>query len=148
MPSIYGRVFENLFPELMFVQRTFWQAMMYSPTVYFAKSSILLLYLQFFSIKRPMRVAIYTGMVAVGVCYWANMFIDLSCLIPHAGEDWQDIVFNGRPEKLLPWSVVQGTLNVAIDLYTFFLPFPVLTKLNVTSRRRIELSLVFSTALL
>lgn len=130
----------------MCVQRIFWQAMMYGPTVYFAKSSLLLLYLQFFSVKRPMRVAIYTGMVAVGVLYWSTIFIEAPFLAPHAGEGWQDIVFNGRPEQIIPWILVQGPLNVVIDLYTFFLPFSVLAQLNLTPRRRIELGFLFSTA--
>lgn len=121
---------------------------MYGPTIYFAKSSLLFLYLQFFSIKRSMRVAIYIGLVAVGLCYWSNIPIEAPFLAPYAGETWQDIVFNGRPAKIEVWGDVQGPLNVIIDLYTFILPFPVLAKLNLTRRRRIELGIVFSTALL
>lgn len=139
-----------LFPEsvLICVQRLFWEAIMYGPTIYFAKSSLLLLYLQFFSVKPPMRIAIYAGMVAVGLCYWSNIPIEAPFLAPHAGEDWQDVVFNGRPHRIVVWGLVQGPLNVVIDLYTFFLPFPVLAQLNLTPRRRIELGLLFSTAFL
>lgn len=121
---------------------------MYGPTIYFAKSSLLLLYLQFFSVQRPIRIATWVGLVAVGLCYWSNIPIEAPFLAPWPGETWQDVVLNGRPQKISPWGFVQGPLNIVIDLYTFILPFPILAKLKLSSRRRLELLVIFSTAFL
>ncbi|ROV89573.1 hypothetical protein VMCG_09954 [Cytospora schulzeri] len=131
-----------------YMKTLFWEAMMYGPTIYFAKSSLLLLYLQLFSVKPYIRIATYIGLVAVAVCYWSNIPIEGPFLAPHSGEDWQDVVLNGRPERIEVWGLIQGPLNVVIDLYTFILPFPILAQLNLTRRRRIELGVVFSTAFL
>lgn len=132
----------------MCAQILFWEAIMYGPTIFFAKSSLLLLYLQLFSVQRSMRIAIYVGLVVVGLCYWAGIAVEAPFLAPHTGETWQDVVFNGRPQKSEVWGYIQGPLNVVIDLYTFVLPFPILAKLKLTRRRRIELCMVFSVAFL
>lgn len=122
--------------------------MMYGPTIYFAKSSLLLLYLQFFAVQRPMRIATWVGLIAVGICYWSGDIIEAPFLAPQPGQSWQDVAFSGRSEKISPWGLVQGPLNVLIDIYTFVLPFPILAKLKLSPRRRLELLIIFSTAFL
>ncbi|KAK7703607.1 hypothetical protein SLS64_008920 [Diaporthe eres] len=131
-----------------FMKRLFFQAMMYGPTIYFAKSSLLLLYLQFFAVQRPMRIATWVGLVVVGICYWSGDIIEAPFLAPQPGQTWQDVAFSGRSEKISPWGLVQGPLNVLIDIYTFVLPFPILAKLKLSPRRRLELLIIFSTAFL
>lgn len=126
----------------------FIQAMFYAATTYFAKSSILLLYLQFFSVDRKTRIAIWIGLISVGVLYWAAFPIEAPFMTPRNGETWQELALSGRPDKMYYWGIVQGPLSVIIDIYIFVVPIPVLLTLNLSSRRRTGLLLVFATALL
>ncbi|RFU81869.1 hypothetical protein TARUN_332 [Trichoderma arundinaceum] len=126
----------------------FAQGVVLGPVIFFAKAAILLLYLQIFTSHRPMRIAVYVGIVFTGLTYWASVPLEIAFAAPHPGETWGDLLLNGRPEKLIYWGIVQGTLAVVIDLYIFILPLPVLWRLHMSLKRRVALCAIFFTALM
>lgn len=128
-------------PKLLFSQ-----AMLYAVTTFFAKSSILLLYLQLFSVAQRMRIAIWAGLIGMGVIYWAAFPIEIPFMTPSRGQTWQELALSGKPNTIGVWGIVQGPLSVLVDIYIFVLPFPILTRLNLSRRRRLELLFVFATA--
>ncbi|KAH8754762.1 hypothetical protein F5883DRAFT_431082 [Diaporthe sp. PMI_573] len=129
-----------------YMKLLFIQAMIYAATTYFAKSSILLLYLQFFSVHRNTRIAIWIGLISVGVLYWAAFPIEAPFMTPSKGQTWGELALSGKPDKMYYWGIVQGPLSVIIDIYIFVVPIPVLLTLNMSSGRRTGLMLVFATA--
>ncbi|KAM0525736.1 hypothetical protein ACHAPE_000447 [Trichoderma viride] len=126
----------------------FAQGMLVGPIAFFAKSAILLLYLQIFIAHTDMRIAVYVGIVFTGLVYWVTIPLEIAINAPHPGDTWADLLINGQVQKLLPWGVVQGSLAVVIDLYIFILPLPVLWRLNMSLRKRIAVCAVFFTALM
>ncbi|KAL6897096.1 hypothetical protein GGI43DRAFT_107489 [Trichoderma evansii] len=126
----------------------FAQGMLVGPIAFFAKSAILLLYLQIFIAHTDMRIAVYAGIVFTGLVYWVTIPLEIAINAPHPGDTWADLLVNGQVQKLLPWGVVQGSLAVVIDLYIFILPQPVLWRLNMSLKKRVAVCAVFFTALM
>lgn len=113
-----------------------------------SKASVLLLFLQIFSVDRKMRFAIYAGLLGIVADYGPNLILGPYYSVPHAGEAWTDLLTNGRPYHLVKVGLEQAALAVILDLYIFILPFPMLSSLKLGSRRRLRLSIVFGTALM
>jgi hypothetical protein len=126
----------------------FAQVMLIGPVIFFAKAAILLLYLQIFNSHRAMRIAVYVGLVFTGLTYWTGIPLDIAFTAPRPGETWDSLLTNGHPQQLIYWGVLQGALAVALDLYIFILPLPVLWKLNMSLKRRIGVCAIFFTALM
>ncbi|KAL4943636.1 hypothetical protein BDV06DRAFT_234517 [Aspergillus oleicola] len=124
------------------------QGMFLSPTIFFGKSSILLLYRQIFTLEKPMRYAIRFGLVFTFAMYWPHVALESYYCAPHVGQSWNDLLTNGMPERLIYWGIVQGTLAVILDLYIFILPLPRLWKIQRPVWKRLQIMAVFSTALM
>lgn len=112
------------------------------------KVSILLLYLQLFAVQRPVRLAIYLALFFTVGLYITFIPCDAYFEAPHIGESWDDLVLNGRPNKAVPWSLAIGAGSILIDLYIFILPIPILLKLHTSTSKRMQILLLFGTALL
>lgn len=126
--------------------------MLYSPVVYFAKTSIFLLFLQIFSIERGMRIAIWGGIVFTTLNFVVTIPLVTYYMIPLVddGQTWADLVAKG-PTGYFSWSgVVQGLryTSLPIDLYIFLLPLPVLARLNLSMDKKLGLMAIFGTALM
>lgn len=130
------------------IQLLFASSILLSPTIFFAKCSIFLLFLQIFTIHQPMRIAIWTGIVFTFLLYWANLPLASYFNAPHVGETWEVMLFNGRPHLLIDWAIIQGACSVMLDVYIFILPIPLLTQLQMPQKRRLQLLAIFSTALM
>ncbi|RAK94387.1 hypothetical protein BO79DRAFT_261503 [Aspergillus costaricaensis CBS 115574] len=124
------------------------QGVLLGPTIFFAKCSIFLLYRQIFTIQKPMKIAIWVGLIFTFLLYWAGVPLESYFSAPHVGETWEDLLTNGRPEHLIYWGIVQGTCSVVLDIYIFLLPLPMLAQLQMAHRRRLQLLAVFSTAMM
>lgn len=114
----------------------------------FSKASVLLLFLQIFSVNKKMRFAIYAGLVGIIADYGPNLILGPYYSVPHVGETWTDLLVNRRPYQLVKVGLEQAALAVILDLYIFILPFPMLSSLKLGSQRRLRLSIVFGTALM
>lgn len=126
----------------------FSEAMVYAATTFFAKASILLLYLQLFSIQRNAKIAIWAGLIFTGILYWSAFPIEIPFMVPHKGQTWQELALSGKVTRISVWGLVQGPLSIVLDIYIFIIPFPIMTKLNLSSKRRMGVLFVFGTAFL
>lgn len=122
--------------------------MLVGPASYFAKSSIFLLYLQFFSVKKSMRIAVYIGLIATFLIYFVTIPLSICYIAPHGGQTWADLLTSEEPAKLLYYGITLGSLAVALDIYIFILPLPTLAALNMSLKMRVQVMAVFSTALM
>ena len=123
--------------------------MLLGPTIFFSKEAIFLLYLEIFQVKKAMRVAIFTGMLFTGVVYWTGLIIESIFCAPHVGESWDPLAGRGtRCSKSENWGVAQGACAIVIDVLIFVLPIPVVSRLQLGTRRKVQILAVFMTALM
>lgn len=113
---------------------------------FFSKATILLLLLQIFMIYKKMRIGIYVGLILAVLAHWPNLILVLVFSVPHAGQEWEDLLTDPRVHKMIPAGTEQGILAVILDLYIFILPMPTLLKLKMNSRDRRRLVAVFGVA--
>ncbi|KAF4215124.1 hypothetical protein CNMCM8980_010661 [Aspergillus fumigatiaffinis] len=153
---VYGQIHEGMTIPLACsssayhanIQILYAQGTLLGPVIFFAKSSIFLLCRQIFTIQKPMKYAIRFGLLFTFLLYWPGVGLESYFAAPHIGETWEDLLVNHRPEKLIYWGIVQGTLSVVLDIYIFILPLPLLSKLQLPRKKRWQLLIIFSTAML
>ena len=120
---------------------------MISLVLFFSKSSIFLLFHQIFEIQRPMRIAIRVGIISSALLYITNIPLSATLSAPRVGETWASVLISGRPQKELIWGVVQSACGIVLDLFIFILPIPVILRLQLSTKKKIQLLAVFTTAL-
>ena len=131
------------------LQANFAEDMVLGPGAFFAKIALLLLYLRLFGLKTAVRYTIYFGLIFAVCLYWINIpFLAYYCA-PAPGKKWdlQDLDLSkcGKSRIL---GVVQGSLNVVLDLFIFILPIPVVMSLQMNARKRVAVLTVFLTGVL
>lgn len=140
MPACW---FNEEYLKILFVQ-----LLIFGPTVFFSKAAIFLMYLQFFGIKKTMRIAVYLGLAVSFIAYWTSVPVAAYYGAPHVGEEWDDLLVNLRPANEAYWGVAQGVSAVVLDVYIFILPLPVLWHLHMDRSKRMQLLGLFGTALM
>ncbi|KAI0859745.1 hypothetical protein F4860DRAFT_525756 [Xylaria cubensis] len=115
---------------------------------FFIKGSILMLYQQLFSNVRWMRIAVAAGLVFDFLFYGALVAVFVYYSIPHGNQTWEELYTNGSALHTAPTGLVQGPVTILIDLYLFILPLPILWRLQMTSKRRLQIIAVFATGFL
>ena len=102
------------------------------PAIFFTKLTLLLLYFRLFSVKKDMKYCILAAMVVLFVAYTTLMFayIFLHGLIVN---DVNDTV---------------GALNFASDIFIICLPITAVSRLQLATRKRVGIMLIFLTGLL
>ncbi|KAG6354850.1 hypothetical protein INS49_003931 [Diaporthe citri] len=120
---------------------------------FFPRASIFLLYRQLFQVHGSwVHIAIWVGLVGTFLTNAPNIPISIAIEAPHPGETWEDVLVrlsrpsNGHDFRL--WGPIQGAASVALDIFAFVLPLPIIAKLNLAPRKRKQLLFLFSTALL
>lgn len=132
--------------DLFIPQLSFTPTILVGPTLFFSKSSIFLLYREIFSVKKPMHIAVYVGLVATFLICFPGIPLTIRYMSPASGKSWADLVMDEDPAKVIYWGIVSGSLAVAVDIYIFVLPLPTLATLNMSPKRRVQLIAVFATA--
>ena len=122
--------------------------MLYGPTVFFAKLSLLLLYLRIFSPDRWTRLFIYFGIGVIFIVYTVTASILVGLCIPRKGESWALGLLSSRCRDTMAMTYVQGIFNIISDFYVLVLPLPVVWKLQLPLRKKVAVSAVFMTGLL
>lgn len=137
--------FTGLYMKLLFAQ-----GILLGPAIFFTKSAIFLLYLQIFitGVHRNLQLAIYAGLALTFCTYWAGVPLEAYFAAPHAGQQWEELMLNGMPERLIVWGNVQGSLSVFLDVYIFALPLAPLARLRLSTGKRVGLLAVFATAMM
>ena len=95
-----------------------------------------------------MRYGIWFGLTWNFLLYWINVPLEPYFCAPRLGHKWDVEAVAGTCTKYVIFSVVQGALAVALDLYIFVLPIPVILRLKMSRKRRLSVLGVFGTAVL
>ncbi|KAI1355908.1 hypothetical protein F5Y01DRAFT_325013 [Xylaria sp. FL0043] len=115
-----------------------------------SKIATFLLLLQIFTVSRSMRFAIFIGIAAISALYTAAIILSTYFLVPHTGETWTTVIEKSAQGHFFSqyWGVASGGAALLIDLYIFILPLPILWKLNLSTRRKLQIIAVFLVGLL
>ncbi|KAM4066412.1 hypothetical protein HRG_000516 [Hirsutella rhossiliensis] len=135
--------FNAEYMKFLFAQMT-----IFGPAVFFAKAAIFLMYLQFFSIHRPMRFAVYVGLFIAAGTYLTSVAIAAYFGAPRPGHTWESLFASELPLRESVYGVVQGSIAICMDIYIFILPLPILVKLKMSRSKRLQLISLFGTALI
>ena len=117
--------------------------------MFFAKASLLLLYLRIFGPKKSTRYWIYYALTFTFCLYWINIPINAYYCTPSSGTSWSETIdIAPKCFKQLILGLVQGSLSVALDLFILILPIPVVMALQMSLKRRVGVLAVFMTGVL
>jgi hypothetical protein len=118
-----------------------------SISMWSAKVPILLLYIQIFGIKRWVRFASYTLIAATGIVFLIFSAITYARCDP--GDAPIDLTFIGTCIKQATDSgLALRITSITTDVIIFLMPIPLILSLNLSTRRKIGVSLVFSSGLI
>ncbi|KAI2769587.1 hypothetical protein F4815DRAFT_439012 [Daldinia loculata] len=113
-----------------------------------SRAATLLLFYQLFTISRSIGIAIWIGMaISLIITVWTICILSYG----YANEKTRD-----HPDDtdgiitmwILRWSLLWGTLDILIDIYIFILPLPIIFKLNLSQKKKLQVSAIFFIALL
>lgn len=122
--------------------------MSYCPTIFFAKLSLLLLYLRLFSLNRIIKYAIYFGIMANLVFYATNAVIFGVLCLPRHGQTWLELTLTAKCWRTILLDYVQGIFGVVSDFYIFIIPIPPVIKLKLPLRKKVGVLAIFATGFL
>ncbi|EEA23198.1 hypothetical protein TMatcc_002055 [Talaromyces marneffei ATCC 18224] len=128
----------------------FVQTMFFGPVFFFTKAAILLLYSQLFAIETRFRIAIYISILVTLLLYLSEFPLAAVYAAPRPGHSWDSLLENltTNAPRLALGGAVQSAISTALDIYIFILPLPILLKLQMMPRQRLQVLGIFSTALL
>lgn len=98
-----------------------------------------------------MHVAIIIGIVINVLLYGISIPVLTYYSTPHVGKTWDDVVVSTIMNPKIfafKWGVGQASIGSALDIYIFILPLPVIARLNLSTKKRLQLMAVFFTAIL
>ncbi|KAI9167950.1 Cholesterol 7-alpha-monooxygenase [Paramyrothecium foliicola] len=134
--------YDGKYTKLLFAQQ-----IILNFSLFFSKASIFLLFQQIFEVQKFMRMSVIGGIIFTGLLYFTSIPTSALLSAPRIGETWASVLTSGRPEKALLWGVVQAALAILLDLFIFALPIPSILRLNLSTKRKVQLLCVFITAL-
>lgn len=106
----------------------------YGPTIFFAKISILFLYLRLFSVLSRMRHWIYFGFAFLSIFYTAYTAVSITYIFLCTASNFQQVKYCLDYSKIL---YAQGALNVSTDLVILCLPIKSIWNLQISQRRKV-----------
>ncbi|KAI9836483.1 MAG: hypothetical protein M1837_003389 [Sclerophora amabilis] len=114
--------------------------MVYGPTVFFVKLSILLLYLRIFGINKAMKILIYSTIAVQAVFYTVLFGLSIGQQLRCIGRDSITVKYCIDSSK---WVLAQGIFNVISDFFVLLLPLGKIWQLKLSLRRKLGVSSIF-----
>jgi hypothetical protein len=121
-------------------------------TLLFSKLGILLFYRSVFGVNAKFRVATAVGIFITTSLFILEFILATYSQTPPPGKSWRDskvIPGNNKGKDGVVWGVIAvGAGSVFLDVFIFFLPLPILARLNMSKSKRLQLVAVFGTAIM
>ena len=123
--------------------------MLYGPSIFLAKLTLMLLYLRIFEPKPMAKYLIYAGILVIGLFYAATTIAYGAYCVPRSGESYgsPSVAARCNPPSLTI-DLTQGVFGFISDLYLFILPMPFIWGLQVPLRRKLGIAAVFATGVM
>ena len=103
---------------------------------------MLLLYLRIFKVDRLPRLAINSGIVFITLYYPAYLGVAIAGVVKCNGLAASKLQFCLNYAR--PVTVMNAVINVVTDMYILLVPIPCVLRLQLNTRRRIGLLIVFA----
>lgn len=119
---------------------------MYSPLILVVKISLFLLYLRIFSTIRRTRYLIYLGIGVNAIFYAISFALILYYCGP--GGDGKFVKAFGTKKCVVDARTlitVQASFNIASDMYLLCIPVPVISNLQLPTKKKIGVMAIFMT---
>lgn len=123
------------------------QAVLPPPTMMFIKITFFFLYLQIFQPLRWMRICAYVGAVLTSSFYLAMTVAQFVSSTPRRGETWLSHLAHENSVSR-DTAVPQSVVGLAIDIYILILPIIAVSRLQLPTRQKLGVMLIFMTGLL
>ena len=121
--------------------------MLVGPAQFFTKVSLLILYLRLFSPKLSARRALYCAIAFAFCLYWINVPVNTYYCTPRPGHSW-GLSADDKCAKTIVLAPIQGSLDVALDVFILAAPISVIAKLKMSRRKKLGVLAVFMTGIL
>lgn len=118
------------------------------PTLLFIKNTFFLFYLQVFKPMRWLRISAYVGILVTTTFYLGMTGVQFAFATPRRGEGWFAHELTSNEHWVVVLSVPQSAVGLVIDLYILVLPLIAVSQLQLATRRRFGVILVFMTGIL
>ena len=118
------------------------------PAMIFTKLTFYLVYLQVFRPMHWLRICIYFGATITTAFYMATGIYWIVSITPRKGQDFIDVAVSPAQLKSLRLSVPVACVGLATDLYLLILPITAVLQLQLPTRRKIGVILIFLTGLM
>lgn len=129
--------------NLIETQTIYLSAVLAAPNLLALKLTFFLLYLQIFYHNVKLRVCIYAGAFLTTIFYMAVGITQFVLGTPPREVTWQDYVFLPGPRRLNTLSIPLAAVGLGIDLYILILPIGGVLQLQMPTRRKIGICLIF-----
>lgn len=127
------------------MQVLFASLILIGPAVFMGKITLLALYLNIFGHMDKVRWSIYAAaFVALTVIVQTPLDAVKCGRIP--GQPWG--LQNPECSETFVYGVVQGTVNLVLDLFILILPIPIVLRLNLPTSKRWGVLVIFLTGIL
>lgn len=123
--------------------------LLYGPSMFFIKASVLLLYRKVFSPNRWMRLCVYTGIGYLLITNGMTTILFGALCAPRNGESY--LISYNSPQcvkNVDNLSNAVAACNLIADIYLLVLPLPIIWKLQMSARKKYALIGVFTTGFL
>ena len=90
----------------------------------------------------------YIGATLTTLFYWGATIATLVLSTPRGGENWTADFQTEREQKMAGLSIPISSMGLAIDIILFILPSVAIHQLQLHTKRKIGLMLIFSTGLM
>ena len=125
------------------VQPLYLQAVLWPPTMLFTKVSFFIMYLDVFHLMRWLKISAYIGGILTALFYGAmTVFSFMIAPAPYHKETAHDVALS------LDFTVPQSCVGLVIDLYILILPIMGVLRLQMSTRRKVGVILVFLSAIM
>ncbi|MCJ1265998.1 hypothetical protein MMC22_005880 [Lobaria immixta] len=118
------------------IKKLYLQSITSGPMIFFAKSSLFMLYYRLFMTRRFVRYAIIFGVAFSFVVYFSNMTVAGIMCAPKVGHPW-DWTTIAKCYRISVSGFVLGIVNLALDIYLLILPIPVILPLQLSIKKKI-----------
>lgn len=112
-------------------------------SVYFAKSPLLLLYVQLFNVKKWVHIASYGTLAIAFLLYVVSFsYATADCVLGAKDVIQQDEV-DFCVDKAYIINIANAAISLASDLIIFIIPLPIIAKLNLRKSKRLGIAFIF-----
>lgn len=123
--------------------------LLYGPTMFFIKASVLLLYRKVFSPNRRMRFFVYTGIGYLLITNGTTTILFGALCAPRNGESYLISYTSPQCVKNVDnLSTAIAACNLIADIYLLVLPLPIIWKLQMSAKKKYALIGLFMTGFL